>query len=640
MPGESATPPLGAARLAPDGHARRRARARAGRRGSARSRPARKPTSSPSTRGCGAAARDRPRRTTRRARQPARSSAPHPDMVRGAWVRGRRLDGPAAAVRRSAVMTDTSTCSSSGGTVVDGTGAPGSRARSRPATAAASSLGGRAEADRIRASAAGSTPGPCRGARVHRPPQPRRPDDPGRARATSPRSARASRPRSSASTATPTRRSEPSDDLADFLTSTRASTAAPTIALRLAHGRRLPRPARPRRRGQHRLPDRQLGAAHRRRGLGRRRGRRRGDGRPAGAPPRGDGGGRVRPLDRARLPARRLRHDRGAGRRSRRGRQARRHLPHPRPLPARRPRSSTRSGRRSRSGAAAAAPVHITHFYHRATFPGTPEQMLALVDDARAEGLDVTLRPVSVEWASTRLLIMLPPWIQAGGVARSRSASPTATVRARIRAELATRGRLFAGAGAWAELRLGYFARPEHARWEGRTLGDYMRRDRPRPGRRDSATCSWPRTCASTRSRPGRIGRDGRSSPTRLDDRDRRVLIGAKPSPADVRQLPAHPRRVRPGARRLLSLEAAVRQDDGGAGRPIGPDRPGTARRRPEGRPRRVRPGPVRSLATYDDPRRYPAGIPYVIVNGQLVVDGGEHTGALPGHALRRGRPD
>ena len=48
----------------------------------------------------------------------------------------------------------------------------------------------------------------------------------------------------------------------------------------------------------------------------------------------------------------------------------------------------------------------------------------------------------------------------------------------------------------------------------------------------------------------------------------------------------------------------------------------------------------VRSLATYDDPRRYPAGIPYVIVNGQLVVDGGEHTGALPGHALRRGRPD
>ena len=62
------------------------------------------------------------------------------------------------------------------------------------------------------------------------------------------------------------------------------------------------------------------------------------------------------------------------------------------------------------------APVHITHFYHRATFPGPPEQMLALVDDARAEGLDVTFDLYPYEWSSTRLLIMLPTWIQAGGV--------------------------------------------------------------------------------------------------------------------------------------------------------------------------------------------------------------------------------
>ncbi len=39
-------------------------------------------------------------------------------------------------------------------------------------------------------------------------------------------------------------------------------------------------------------------------------------------------------------------------------------------------------------------------------------------------------------------------------------------------------------------------------------------------------------------------------------------------------------------------------------------------------------------------PRQFPAGIPYVIVNGRPVIDGGEHTGALPGRALRRGRPD
>ena len=36
------------------------------------------------------------------------------------------------------------------------------------------------------------------------------------------------------------------------------------------------------------------------------------------------------------------------------------------------------------------APAHITHFYHRATFPGTADQMLELVDDATRAGQDVS----------------------------------------------------------------------------------------------------------------------------------------------------------------------------------------------------------------------------------------------------------
>jgi len=49
-------------------------------------------------------------------------------------------------------------------------------------------------------------------------------------------------------------------------------------------------------------------------------------------------------------------------------------------------------------------------------------------------------------------------------------------------------------------------------------------------------------------------------------------------------------------------------------------------------------PANVRATATWDDPKQFPLGIPYVIVNGQVVVDGGEHTGATPGRALHRGR--
>lgn len=39
--------------------------------------------------------------------------------------------------------------------------------------------------------------------------------------------------------------------------------------------------------------------------------------------------------------------------------------------------------------------------------------------------------------------------------------------------------------------------------------------------------------------------------------------------------------------------------------------------------------------ATFENPHQFPAGIPYVIVNGVVVIDNEQHTGALPGHVLR-----
>jgi N-acyl-D-amino-acid deacylase len=44
----------------------------------------------------------------------------------------------------------------------------------------------------------------------------------------------------------------------------------------------------------------------------------------------------------------------------------------------------------------------------------------------------------------------------------------------------------------------------------------------------------------------------------------------------------------------------------------------------------------VKDEATFTDPQRYPSGIPYVIVNGAVVIEKGEHTGALPGESLRK----
>ena len=46
----------------------------------------------------------------------------------------------------------------------------------------------------------------------------------------------------------------------------------------------------------------------------------------------------------------------------------------------------------------------------------------------------------------------------------------------------------------------------------------------------------------------------------------------------------------------------------------------------------------VKAPATRTQPKQFPIGIDYVIVNGQIVVDSGKHTGMLAGRALRRGR--
>lgn len=291
-------------------------------------------------------------------------------------------------------------------------------------------------------------------------------------------------------------------------------------------------------------------------------------------------------------------------------------------------------------GRRSGAPSHITHFYHRPTFPGPPEAMLALVDDARAEGLDVTFDLYPYEWASTRLLIMLPQWIQAGGLGPLRERLADRSVRTRVRAESAVLGRRFAGDRSWDEVRLGAFTRPEHLQWEGRTLGEYLaatgtdpvdgicdlllaedlRVNQVTPGpHRDGIR-------AFIRHPQAMIGTDG-------------VMVGAKPAP---RTYGTYPRILGELVRdeRVLGLEEAVHKMTGASAARLGLRGRGVLADGMAADLVVFDPARIRTPCTYDDPCRYPEGIPYVLVNGVPVVDGGRHTGATPGRALRRGRAD
>ncbi len=46
-------------------------------------------------------------------------------------------------------------------------------------------------------------------------------------------------------------------------------------------------------------------------------------------------------------------------------------------------------------------------------------------------------------------------------------------------------------------------------------------------------------------------------------------------------------------------------------------------------------PATVKDTNSFEKPKSYPEGIPYVMVNGTPVIDKGQHTGATPGQVIR-----
>jgi N-acyl-D-amino-acid deacylase len=287
-------------------------------------------------------------------------------------------------------------------------------------------------------------------------------------------------------------------------------------------------------------------------------------------------------------------------------------------------------------GRRGSGPVHITHFYHKQIFPEGPAPMLALIDDARAEGLDVTFDTYPYEWASTRLLIMIPPWVQSGGPGPTKERLADSDVRERIRRELGDRGILFAGRRAWDDVRLGAFRTPDLIRWEGRTLGDVVadRGDDPVDVLCDLLLAEDLRLNQVTPGPWSESLREFIRHPVGMIGTDS-TFVGDRPSPRSYGSFPrVLGQFVREEA--LLSLEEAVRSMTSAAANRIGLRDRGLVRDGYVADLVVFDPDRVRATCTYEDPCRYPEGIDWVVVAGEVVVADGEHTGARPGRTLRR----
>lgn len=278
-------------------------------------------------------------------------------------------------------------------------------------------------------------------------------------------------------------------------------------------------------------------------------------------------------------------------------------------------------------GQEAGVPVQISHYHN--PVDGMGDQMIELVDSSRRRGQDVTYDQYPYPAASTLLHSLVPAWVHAGGPGQFLSRIKTREVRGQLKDTIQP-----SWGGGWDQY---FFARlRKNKEWEGRTVEEYVKAqdkslvdavcDLLIEEDLDVAFVSRTGNEANIRTiakHPAQmVGSDG-------------LLTGDKPNPRSYGTFPyVLGQLVREEG--VLSLEQAVAKMTSHAALRLGIRDRGVLSDGMKADVVVFDPATVRATATFEDPKQYPEGIPYVIVNGQVVIDDGVHTGALPGRAIRR----
>ena len=273
---------------------------------------------------------------------------------------------------------------------------------------------------------------------------------------------------------------------------------------------------------------------------------------------------------------------------------------------------------------------------------GGARTLLAEIAAARARGLPVDCDAYPYDTATNPLRNLLPRWVVEGGVPVMLERLGRAEARARIRADLARDGLTnFGRIPSWDVVRVAIA--PHQPQDAGLTLGEIGRRRRVDPL---DAVCDFliadrGATRILITSMNERDVHEISSTPWVLVGSDANALATSgvtgqgKPHP---RSYGTHARLLGSFVRdlRLLSLPAAIHKTTGASAAALGLTDRGVVREGCWADVAIFDPARIAERATYDDPHQYSVGVSTVLVNGDVVLEGGDHTGALPGRVLSR----
>ncbi|MFI5449033.1 MAG: amidohydrolase family protein [Candidatus Bathyarchaeia archaeon] len=291
-----------------------------------------------------------------------------------------------------------------------------------------------------------------------------------------------------------------------------------------------------------------------------------------------------------------------------------------------------------RIGEAASAPVVLSHHkpLGRANW-GKTKITLRLVDEARNRGLDIGCD--QYPYNETLILFRqncIPPWAMEGGIESMIKRLKDPKTREKIKNEFYVWG------AEWNEITISTCNRAKE--FEGRTIAEIAKSKNVDPAEFIlDLIMQEPDTWASAYLISDEDLIRVMKHPTFTVGSDGVALApygplgGGMPHPVSYGTFPRFLRYVR--EKQVMTLEEAVRKMTSLPAQRLGLWDRGIIR--PEmwadlvifDRDR------VTDQATFQHPHQYPLGIEYVVVNGQVVIARGEHTGKLPGKIIRHTPP-